>query len=331
MKTKSPITLFTLILTTLAIVTMTVVPTLATSPTKTITSYGNINYPQQQASTIVTTELIDYTGMSTSEVNTFISICADQGFTEITLRLRAMYDWDNEAPSTSEVSKAKQIITAANAAGISVNLDMHTWYTTWDSYFRDSASNSESNRAKYLNYVSAAINAFNGYNIKAWMVLNEPQARSASTSENNFILDIISTAKSHTNKPVSVRFMAGYSSITGHYSSSIASACDFIAANTYWDPSHPGTSVYGTTEAKMNALISYCENNNKELWITEFGKTKSNLETQRAYVAAFVDYAKSENIDRIFCWVSSPDAGAGESYNIFDGYTPNPAFYELTS
>jgi hypothetical protein len=328
MKTKTPLILLTLILTTLTLLSpQTIAPTLASAPTNIISSYGLITY--QQSLTIASTELVDYTGMTTNEVNTFINICADQGFSEITLRLRAMYDWSNEAPSASEVAKAKQIISAANAAGIQVNIDMHSWYTTWDNYFDDSASGYAANRAKYLNYVEAAINAFDGYNIKAWMVLNEPQAQTASTSENNFILDIISRAKANTAQPVSVRFMGGYSPTTGHYSVSIDQASDFLCRNTYWDPRYPSQSVYGTTEAKMNAVIAYAQDNGKELWITEFGKTKSNLEEQRDYVENWVTYAKNKEIERIFCWVSQPEGGAGEQYNIFDGYTPNPAFYEL--
>ena len=275
------------------------------------------------------TELINYTGMTTNEINTFIGLCDDQGFKEIILRLNAMYEWSNQAPSASAISKAKQIINAANAAGIQVNIDLHTWFTTWDNYFRDSASNSASNRAKYLNYVKAAIDGFNGYNVKAWMVLNEPQARSTSSSENNFILDIIRTAKDHTNQPVSVRFMGGYSPTTGHYSSTIDQETDFICRNVYWDPRNPSKSVYGTTESKMNAVIAYAQNNKKELWITEFGKSKSSLNEQADYVKAFVEYANEKGIDRIFCWASQPEGGSGETYNIFNGYTPNPAFYEL--
>jgi hypothetical protein len=269
--------------------------------------------------------------MTTAEVNTFIALCANQGLTEITLRLRAMYDWSNEQPSASEVAKAKTIITAANSAGIDVNLDMHTWWTTWDNYFRDAASDHAANRAKYLNYVEAAIEAFAGYTIKAWMVLNEPQARSATTSENNFILDIISTAKGKTTQPVSVRFMGGYSPTTGHYAAAIDTACDFISRTCYWDPRNPSRIVNGITEQKLFDTRDFAHSQGKEFWIVEFGKSKSNLEEQRDYVEHFVEWANEEDVDAVFCWVSQPEGGESESYNIFTGYTPNPAFYELVN
>lgn len=304
----------------------------ASTSSQSIQATGSIEYsPEPEYSTVSSTELVNYVGMTTTEVRTFTTTCYDQGFTELTVRLNAFNDWSSEQPSASYVAKAKEIITEANAKDIDVNIDLHTWYTTWDSYFRDSASNCATNREKYLNYVQASINAFNGFPVKAWMVLNEPQARTATTSENNFILDIINTAKSVTSQPVSVRFMCGYSPTTGHYSSAIDETCDFICRNTYWDPRNPSQSVYGTTEEKMNTVIAYSKSADKELWITEFGKTKSNLEEQRDYVANFVEYSIEEEIERLFCWVSQPEGGESESYNIFTGYTPNPAFYELVN
>jgi parallel beta-helix repeat protein len=168
-------------------------------------------------------------------------------------------------------------------------------------------------------------------NVDSYMVLNEPQARTASSSENQFILDVIAAAKQTTSRPVSVRFMAGYSPSTGHYSTEIDKATDFLCRNSYWDPRQASTSVYGTTEAKMNGAISAAHTQGKEIWFTEFGKSKSNLESQRAYVEAFVSWAKGEGADRIFCWVSQPEGGSGEDYNIFTDYTPNPAFYELVN
>lgn len=293
---------------------------------------GSIIYPpENESSTVSSTELVNYVGMTTAEVSTFITICDNQGFTEITVRLNAFSDWSNEQPSSNYVAKAKEIITEANAKNIDVNIDLHTWYTTWDSYFRDSASDCASNREKYLNYVQASINAFNGFSVKAWMVMNEPQARKATTSESDFILDVVNTAKSVTSQPVSVRFMCGYSPTTGHYSSAIDEACGFICRNTYWDPRNPSKSVYGTTEAIMDTVIAYSKSVGKELWITEFGKSKSDLDEQKDYVGNFVEYSIEEEIDRIFCWVSQPEGGESESYNIFAGYTPNPAFYELVN
>ena len=278
--------------------------------------------------TIVTTELINYYSMTNSEVQTFMTTLHNQGITTLTVRVNSYSEWTGN--SNTAIAKIKTIIPVANAQGISINVDLHTWFTTWDNSFRDSASNSVANRNTYINYVETTLQAFNGYNVNTFMVLNEPQARKASTSENNFILSIISAANSVTNRPISVRFMAGYSPTTGHYSPAIDQATDFLCRNTYWDPRNPSVSVYGCTETKLLTALSTAHSQNKQLWITEFGKSNSNLADQQSYVKAFVAYAKSKGIDEIFCWVSQPES-SGESYNIFKGYTPNPAFYELVS
>jgi hypothetical protein len=279
-------------------------------------------------STIVTTELINFYSMTNSEVQTFMTTLHNQGISTLTVRINSYSEWTGN--SNTAIAKIKAIIPVANAQGISINVDLHTWFTTWDNSFRDSASNSAANRNTYINYVKTTLQAFNGYNVNTFMVLNEPQARTASTSENNFILSIISAANSVTNRPISVRFMAGYSPSTGHYSSAIDQATDFLCRNSYWDARNPSVSVYGCTETKLLTALSNAHNQNKQLWITEFGKSNSNLADQQSYVRAFVAYAKSKGIDQIFCWVSQPES-SGEDYNIFNGYTPNPAFYELVS
>ena len=283
-------------------------------------------------STLASTELINYGSMTSAQVHTFVDLLDSQNISMFIVRINAYSDWSTGQPSASYVSKAKEIITVANQHDIQVAVDLHTWYTTWDSNFDDNAgSSAASNRAKYLTFVTNTIDAFSGSNVYRFMVMNEPQAQTASTSENNFILSVISTAKAATSKPISVRFMAGYSPSTGSYSSAIDTACDFLCRNTYWDARNPSGTVYGSTEAKLLGALSVANNQNKELWITEFGKAKSNLEEQRDYVEHFITWAESKGVDKVFCWVSQPVGGSGESYNIFNGMIPNPAFYELAN
>ena len=114
--------------------------------------------------------------------------------------------------------------------------------------------------------------------VKTFMVMNEPPAIRATTANNDFILRVIAAAHALTDKPVSVRFMAGYSPSTGHYSPAIDAACDFLARNTYWDPRNPTVSVYGTTEAKLLNAVNAAHSQGKEIWITEFGKKNSNTQ-----------------------------------------------------
>jgi hypothetical protein len=279
---------------------------------------------------VVSSELINFYSMSSSEVDTFLNLIKQQGFTEITLRMNAMNEWSSGQPNSGGVSKSKEIITKCTQRGIAVNIDLHTWYTTWENSFDDSASNEASNRQKYLTYIGNTIDAFAGQPVKAWMVFNEPQAQTASSGENQFLLNCISTAKQHTSKPVSIRFMAGYSPSTGHYSSSIDDNSGFLCRNTYWDPRKPSTTVYGSSESKLLAAITKAHSQGKEIWITEFGKTNSNQSEQASYTRSFIDWAESKNVDRVYAWVMQPESPSGETYNIFtSSYKPLPAFYEL--
>ncbi|HLN89319.1 MAG TPA: cellulase family glycosylhydrolase [Candidatus Binatia bacterium] len=295
----------------------TTTPTPTPSPTPT---------PTPGQTTVVSTELINYYSFTDSDVNTFITKLHDQGISEVTIRFNAYNEYTSESPPASAITVAKKIVSAASAVGIAVNVDSHSWYTTLQNEIFPSTVAQD----HYVAYVENVVRAMDIPGVKAFMVMNEPPALTASTANNNFILRVIAAAKALTTKPISVRFMAGYSPTTGHYSPAIDAACDFISRNTYWDPRNPTVSVYGTTETKLLAAVNSAHSQGKEIWITEFGKVNSNVNEQANYVRAFVQYAKTNSMDRIFCWVSQPK-GSGETYNIWNGLSPNPAFYELVN
>jgi hypothetical protein len=299
-------------------------PTISPSPTAAPTPTATpIPAP---SSTVVSTELINFYSFSDSNINTFIAALRNQGIPEITLRFNAFSEYTSETPPSSGLNVAKKIVAAANAAGIGVNIDCHSWYTTLQNDIFPSADAQD----HYVAYVQKVVSVMDLPGVKAFMVMNEPPAIRASAGNNEFILRVIAAAHALTNKPVSVRFMAGYSPSTGHYSAAIDLACDFLARNTYWDPRNPTVSVYGTTEAKLLNAANVAHSQGKEIWITEFGKKNSDTQDQASYVAAFVEYAKDKGFDRVFCWVTQPK-GSGETYNIWDGFTPYPAFFELVN
>jgi aryl-phospho-beta-D-glucosidase BglC (GH1 family) len=278
------------------------------------------------ADTVVSTELIDYSGMTSAEAQQMVNTFYEQGIRKFIVRLNAFNDYASGQPSSATVKKAKEIIDAATAKGMSVSVDLHTWYTTVTTIF-----GSATDQASYINYVRNAIHAFDDYPVEAFMVMNEPPAKTATSSESDYILSVIAAAKAETSKPVSVRFMGGWSPDTGRYSTAIDDACDFLCRNSYWDPRKPGTSVYQVSQSVMNNMIANARSRGKELWITEFGKTNSDQAEQAAYIQAWVAWAKDQDIDRIHAWVSKP-LGTGETYNIFTGtrpFTALPAFYEL--
>jgi hypothetical protein len=144
---------------------------------------------------------------------------------------------------------AKKIVAAASEVE-SKYVDCHSWFTTLQNEIFPSVTNQD----HYVAYVENVVREMDIPGVKTFMVMNEPPALYATTSNNDFILRVIAAAKDLTDKPVSVRFMAGYSPSTGHYSPAIDEACDFLARNTYWDARNPGVTVYGTTESKLQEL-----------------------------------------------------------------------------
>ncbi len=294
------------------------------------------------ANTLASSELINAYSISTSQISTWLDLLEAQNITRFIFRLNAMYDWNDDPPTMTGINKAKTVITAANARGINVSIDLHTWYTTWDTYFRDGVSNYVANRETYISYVEDTLTSFEGSNVYSFMVMNEPQGRTATSGENQFILDIITAAHASTTKPISIRFMCGYSPSTGHYSAAIDTASDYLCRNSFWDPQDPSTSVYGTTQAKILTAISTAHNAGKEFWMTETGYHKPQgttwnptyLEYQRSFAEAILDWSKEHDVDFMSLWVCYPtSSNQDENYNLFSpgSWTPHSAFYELTN
>jgi hypothetical protein len=221
-----------------------------------------------------------------------------------------------EGATTTQISNVKRLMQIADTYGLMVNLDLHTWYTT--------DLSTTTRQQEYLSYMRNTIPQFeNEPNLQTWMVLNEPPAETASTSFNLFIRDLVVEAKTLTTRPVSVRFMMGYSPDTGHYAAYIDEVVDFICRNSYWDARNPSRTVYGVSEAKLLNAIDNAHGLGKEIWVTEFGKTSD----QAGYYRATIDYFKSAGVDRCYAWAVQIEGS--ENYNIFDGLTPLSAFYEL--
>lgn len=302
-----------------------------------------INGEEIPLSTVSSTELINYSGFTSQNIADFTAYCVAQGITEVTLRLPAYSDFvDGELDSGWE-TVTLSIISALHAEGISVNIDLHTWYTTWDNYFDDAVSGTDelTYRTLYYAYETDVVNTFkNVAGVKAFHVMNEPQWQYASAAENNFIITVADTAQALTDLPIGIRFMAGASpwESSHHYWANISDHIDLYCINSYWNPLNPDKDVNNSGEQDILDTLEQAHADGKEMWVTEFGSSSTNEETQRAYVEAWVTYANSATdtdgvakdvIDRIFCWASSPTQT--ESYNIWNtaDFTPKDAFYEL--
>jgi len=300
-----------------------------------------------------TTEIVDCYGITyPTQTTTWLNLLEAQNITKFIFRLNSYGEWDDSPPTMTGINKAKQMITAANARGIWVAIDLHTWYTTWQNNWQDSVSGYAANRQKYIDYVEATIDAFSGYDVSDWMLMNEPVTKlpppsgayiPASTSENNFILDVVAAAQASTVKPVSVRFAGGYNPETGYFSNAIDTATDFLCRNTYWDARNPSQTVYGSSESSLLAAIATAHGAGKELWITESGYhkptgtswTTARLESQRSFAEAMISWSGEHEVDLYSLWVSCPTAATDQAtdYNLFTAgsWTPHSAWYELVN
>ena len=73
---------------------------------------------QEFNTTVVSTELINFYGMTSSEVQNFVGIIDNQGIPLLTVRLNAMNEF--RSGTSSGISKAKEVIQTANSRGIEV-------------------------------------------------------------------------------------------------------------------------------------------------------------------------------------------------------------------
>ena len=76
--------------------------------------------------TVVTTELIDFSGMTSAEAQQMVNTFYNQGIRKFIVRLNAYNDYASGQPSSATISKAKEIINAATVKEMSVSVDMHT-------------------------------------------------------------------------------------------------------------------------------------------------------------------------------------------------------------
>lgn len=292
--------------------------------------------PTEYNSTVVSTEIVNWMNMNSGEMDTFISYMVAQNMTEVTLRWDVLRegDWKDGTANSGWVTTCESYITKFNNSDIEVNIDLHTWYTTWSTYWVDDASNSAYWRGVYIDFIEDIMAEFTDEQVKAWMVFNEiTEFSHTSESEDAFIVEAVETAQGLTANPVGIRFGGGYSpwSSPAYYGASVGSVVDFMAINSYWDPDDPETTIWGCSETDIQNTITEAESAGKEVWITEFGASNSNENEQADYINDWVIYANDNNITRIYGWVSQPENGGGLTYNLWDGYTPRPAWYQLAN
>lgn len=104
------------------------------------------------------TEIIDYSGISASNIQIFLGYLKAQRIDNFTLRIPAYSDAQDGVLSSTWKTVALNFTEAARAYGITTNMDLHTWHSSatytmvWDDTddasdgFDDDNTNHEDNR-----------------------------------------------------------------------------------------------------------------------------------------------------------------------------------------
>ena len=269
---------------------------------------------------------------------------AKNGITHVSVRIM----WSVMMPTSSGLSNTalnnvKRVLNAAQANGVKVNLDFWTQFgytlgfpTSWAG--RDYYSLlSNPTKSYYLSYMRNVVTALKGYPaIESWAILNEPYYSSSSQKVpfQTLMADCVKTIKSVDNThPVICRFGLSYTPASGKYDASVYDLFDIMAITEYLDPSNPSDTRYNARWTYWDKTVADCKARNKPLWIIEFGDDNTNLEHVRLhYQLSLQKFQASGIVARAYGWVwQTRDANnpSWKTWNIYDGTTPKPAYYEL--
>lgn len=301
---------------------------------------------------IASTELINWYNMTSDEIDLWLGLLVEQKISIFIMRINSYSEAREGYNSDIAISRIiTRWLPKTESLGIKVVVDFHTWnkssntsYMTWDTAFDEQVADHITMRQRFISYIVNAIVQLGNTSVYAFNIMNEPQFHYGSPSDNQFLIDLAVAAKQVTSKPIGMRFMGGASPWDNgspslsphpypypHYDPAISEHIDLFCINSYIDCRNtPPTEKHNCSYEDVLFTVQAAHDSGKAVWITEFGLVKNNLESQREYVEAWVNWAKLNNIDAVYCWASQPDQ-VGEDFNIFDGYAPNPAFYELVN
>ena len=281
---------------------------------------------------------------SDSQLNTDFARFARDGIKHISMRLiwsqlEPTYDSSEAALSSSVLNNNKRVLAMAQRYGIGVNVDFWTHFQDvhWDmpefitSVF-DIVRNSTAKNI-WLRYVSAIVSELKTYaSIESWAILNEPFYTPSSDKPlfQQLFADQASTIKAIDSRPVICRFTLSYTPGSGKFDSSVYDIFDAFAVTIYLDPSDPGDTRYNGRWSYWNKTVSDCKARNKPLWIIEFGDDDANSEHVRLHYERSLRLFEADGVEKAFSWAWQTRSASAESFNIYDGTNPKPAYDELT-
>jgi hypothetical protein len=274
---------------------------------------------------------------------------ANDGIKHISVRimwsvLEPDYYDDYAHLSSSALNNLKRVLQAAINNDIQVNLDFWTQFgyslgkPSWVGDYWDIGAVADTCN-KYVRYMQAVVQEVKTYScIESYSVLNEPYFGTASNGaacgktqfQTTFpiLYDAIKTLD--PTRKVICRFTLSYTPGSGRYDDSVYGVFDAFAVTIYLDPSNPSDTRYNGRWSYWDQTVADCKALNIPLWVIEFGDDNSDLEHVRLHYELSLQKFQTGGVDRAYCWAWQTRSASAESFNVYDGTNPKPAYYELT-
>jgi preprotein translocase subunit Sss1 len=280
--------------------------------------------------------------LSDEEIHRDFTLFQSQGISNITL----VAIWKHIEPTQGEynieaLDDLVRVCTIAEEYGLGVIIDFHTLMQE-DSFTMpewihpkkfETVIDDENARESWLNYLDFCVEYLNDEPVvTSWHMMNEPARLEwgCNCTIDEFISlwsDMRAIFKSHSSKPVSIRF--GGDTFDTHFNRDkrIYDICDYISFNVY----------QSTNRDLLNDIVSQVYGNNSFVMISEYGlETNDDLDQFYSF-ENYVEYFQELGVDYCVAWYwradydkGAPDApGTGFNLaNAVDG-SPRPAFRSL--
>ena len=281
---------------------------------------------------------------SDSQLDADFSRFASDGVKHISMRLiwsqlEPTYDEPGASLSESVLNNHKRVLAMAQKYGVGVNVDFWTHFQDahWDmpgfitSIF-DIVRNSTAKQL-WLRYVSAIVSELSAYSsVESWAILNEPFYSSSSDKplfQQLFAAQVAAIKSVDSTRPVVCRFTLSYTPGSGRFDASVYDLFDAFAVTEYLDPSNPSDTKYNGRWSYWDKTVSDCKARNKPLWVIEFGDDETDAEHVRLHYEQSLERFQTAGVEKAYAWAWQTRSASAESFNIYDGTNPKPAYNEL--
>jgi hypothetical protein len=241
--------------------------------------------------------------------------------------------------STVALENIKKVLNTANTYGLKVNLAFWTQFGSNLGFPSWAGTNyysllDEPTKTYYLNYLAQTVDQLKTFPaIDSYSILNEPYYSNITQKIpfQTLMADCVQTIKTvDTTHPVTCRFALSYTPATGKYDTQIYSLFDAFTVTVYLNASNPTDKIYNSKWDDYEKTVQECKELGLPLWVIEFGtKTTDDIAAQSMFEANLAKFC-SDGIVRAYAWAWQTRNASNETFNIYNGTTPKPAYYALT-